>query len=70
MFSCSEVGFEDELPFRVEQWDLAGGRMEQMLSASADLRVGKAAFAEAVRQRPDQRILLRHKARVIEEYRK
>jgi hypothetical protein len=38
------------------------------LSASADLKLGRAAFAEAVRQRPAQRILLRHKSRVIEEY--
>jgi hypothetical protein len=43
--------------------------MEQTLSASADLRLGKAAFAEAIRHRPAQRILLRHKTRVIEEYR-
>jgi hypothetical protein len=63
-------GFEDDLPFRVEQWDAAAQRMEQTLSACADLRLGKAAFSEAVRQRPGQRILLRHKARVIEEYKK
>jgi hypothetical protein len=36
------------------------------LSASADLKLGRAAFAEAVRQRPEQRIVLRHKTRVIE----
>jgi hypothetical protein len=63
-------GFEDDLPFRVEQWDAPGQRMEQTLSASADLRLGKASFAEAVRQRPTQRILLRHKTRVIDEYNK
>jgi hypothetical protein len=59
---------EDDLPFRVEQWDAAGSRLEQTLSASADLRLGRAAFAETVRQRPGQRILLRHKTRVIEEH--
>ena len=61
---------EDDLPFRVEQWHAAGARLEQTLSASADLKLGRAAFAEAVRQRPDERILLRHKARVIEEHQK
>jgi hypothetical protein len=45
--------FEDDLPFRVEQWDAAGARLEQILSASADLSLGRAAFAEAVRQRPE-----------------
>jgi len=68
---CSHVligHFEGDLPFRVEQWDTAGAKLEQTLSASADLRLGRAAFAEAVRQRPAQRILLRHKSRVIEEY--
>jgi len=41
---------------------------KQILSASADLNLGRATFAEAVRQRPTQRILLRHKTPVIEEY--
>jgi hypothetical protein len=61
---------EDDLPFRVEQWDAAGARLEQPLSASADLKLGRAAFVEAVRQRPGQRIVLRHKTRVIEERQK
>ena len=38
---------EDDLPFRVEQWDTAGAKLEQTLSASADLKLGRAAFAEA-----------------------
>ena len=59
---------EDDLPFRVEQWDASGARLEQTLSASADRKLGRAAFTEAVRQRPAQRIVLRHKTRVIEEY--
>jgi hypothetical protein len=41
---------EDDLPFRVEQWDAAGAWLEQTLSASADLKLGRAAFAEAVRR--------------------
>jgi hypothetical protein len=59
---------EDDLPFRVEQWDADGERLEQTLSASADLKLARSAFAEAVRPRPEQRIVLRHKTRVIEEY--
>jgi hypothetical protein len=39
---------DDNLPFRVEQWDAAGGRFEAILAAVADLKLGKAAFAEAV----------------------
>jgi len=69
MFSCPLTGhFEDDPSLRVEQWDAAGARLEQILASSADLNLGRAAFAEAVRQRPAQRILLRHKTRVIEEY--
>ena len=56
---------DDDLPFRVEQWDAEGARVETILAASADLKLGKAAFAEAVRLRPNERILLRHKTRVI-----
>jgi hypothetical protein len=59
---------EDDLPFKVEQWDVSGDKLEQTLSASADLKLGRAAFTEAVRQRPAQHIVLRHKTRVIEEY--
>ncbi len=59
---------DDDLPFRVEQWDAAGARVETILAASADLKLGKAAFAEAVRLRPTERILLRHKTRVICEH--
>ena len=58
----------DDLPFRVEQWDAAGARVETVLSASADLKLGRAAFAEAVRLRPNERIILRHKTRVICEH--
>jgi hypothetical protein len=60
--------FEEDLPFRVEQWDATGGRLEQVLSTSADLNLARAAFAEAVRRRPAQRMVLRHKTRVIEEH--
>jgi len=59
---------EDNLPFKVEQWDASGDKLEQTLSTSADLKLGRAAFTEAVRQRPAQRIVLRHKTRVIEEH--
>ena len=59
---------DDDLPFRVEQWDAVGARIETVLVASIDLNLGRAAFAEAVRLRPNERILLRHKARVICEH--
>jgi hypothetical protein len=56
---------EAELPFRVEQWVASGSEVGANVFS-----VGRpgAAFAEAVRQRPAQRIVLRHKTRVIEEY--
>ena len=58
---------ERDLPFRVELWDAKGNRLEEVLSASVDLRLGKAAFREAVKRRAGQHIVLRHKARVIAE---
>jgi hypothetical protein len=48
--------------------DAAGARVEAILSASADLRLNRASFAEAVRHCPNQRIVLRHKTGVIEEH--
>jgi hypothetical protein len=69
MFARRMGYLEHDLPFRVEQWDAAGARLEQTLSASADLKLRRASFAEAIRQRPGQRIVLRHKTRVIDEYR-
>ena len=47
------------------QWDALRARVETVLVASIDLNPGKAAFTEAIRLRPNERILLRHKARVI-----
>ena len=69
---CSQPmgAIEGDLPFRVELWDAAGARVEQTLAALTDLRLGKAAFAEAVRLCPELRITLRHKTRVIEEHQK
>src|SRR5262245_14127908 len=50
--------------------DIFTARWTLALPLATDLRLGKAAFAEAVRLCPELRITLRHKTRVIEEHQK
>ena len=63
------MGPMDDLCYLVEQWDETGQRVEELISASADLLVARAAFESAIKRRPDRLILLRHKTRVIQQSR-
>jgi hypothetical protein len=55
----------DDLEFRVEQWDAADAHIEELLAAAGNVTVARAAFNAAVHLRPQARIQLRHRARVI-----
>jgi len=63
------MGAMDELCYRVEQWDETGQRVEEIVAAAADLLVARAAYEATVKRRPGQFILLRHKARIINQSR-
>jgi hypothetical protein len=59
-----------ELPYRIEMWDDRDTYVEELIALVADHAVARAAFAEAVRRRPGNVIILRQKSRVLADNRK
>jgi hypothetical protein len=57
----------DDLPFKIERWSEGYARLEETIAMAADLLSAKGAFEAAVKRRPGERIMLRHKARVIQK---
>jgi hypothetical protein len=51
---------DDELPFKVEQWDRDGNRIERLI-------VGRGAYEAACRVYPKARLTLRQGIRLIDE---
>ena len=41
-----------DLPFMVEQWDDANSHVEELIALTADYRVARAAYEEAIKRRP------------------
>ncbi len=58
---------DDDLPFKVEQWDRDGNRIERVIARAANLVMGRSAYDAALRQYPKARLTLRQGVRVIEE---
>jgi hypothetical protein len=58
---------DDDLPFKVEQWDPEGNQIERVIARAANLIVGRRAFEAACRQYPKARLTLRQGIRVIDE---
>jgi hypothetical protein len=58
-----------DLPFRVELWDDADVRIEELIALAGDFAIANSAYEEAVRRRPGKLITLRQKARVIKRSR-
>ena len=63
------TGHQFDLPYMIEQWDDADSRVEELIGLIGDYRVAKAAFAEAVKQRPGRVVTLRQKTRVLADSR-
>ena len=63
------AGRDDDLPFRIELWDDADLRVEQVIALAADFSTANSADDEAVKRRPGKLITLRQKARVIKKSR-
>jgi hypothetical protein len=63
------AGRDDDLPFRIELWDDADTRIEDLIALAGDYASACAAFDEAVKRRPGKLITLRQKARVIRKSR-
>ena len=63
------AGHDDDLPFRIELWDDADTRVEEVIALTADYASACGAYDEAVKRRPGKLITLRQKARVIKKSR-
>ena len=46
----------------VEQWDDTHSHVEELIALTGDYRVARAAYEEAVKQRPGRIVTLRHRA--------
>jgi hypothetical protein len=55
----------EDLPYKVEIWNEAGGAVEQVIAVTANASIGYAAYYAATREFPDRRITLRHKNSVV-----
>jgi len=72
MFSHAEMamGRPYDLPYSVELWDDADSHVEELIALTADYRVARAAFDEAVKRRPGKIITLRQKTRLLADSRR
>jgi hypothetical protein len=55
----------DALEFRVEIWDAAGSRVEELVALCSNSLVAKGAYEAAVKLKPGANLVLSHRARVI-----
>ena len=58
----------EDLPYRVETWDLGETQFEQVLAVTSSATIGYAAYYAAIREFPNSVILLRHKSRVVSRW--
>jgi hypothetical protein len=72
MFSHAEMamGRLYDLPYWVELWDDEDRHVEELIALTGNYRVAKAAFDEAVKQRPGRIITLRQKTRLLADSRR
>ena len=59
--------FED-LPYKVELWNDAKTKVEQVLAVTASGSIGYAAYHAATREFPDRYVTLRHKDNVVSRW--
>jgi hypothetical protein len=59
------TGRQFDLPFMVEQWDDADSHVEELIALTGDYRVARAAYEEAVKQRPGRIVTMRQKTRLL-----
>ena len=70
---CSHMGrctgHPFDLPYMVEQWDDTHSHVEELIALTGDYRVARAAYEEAVKQRPGRIVTLRQKTRLLADSR-
>ena len=58
----------DDLPYKVELWNVDKTSVEQVLAVTANGSIGYAAFYGATREFPHRYITLRHKNRIVSRW--
>ena len=71
---CSQMalmatGRPFDLPYMVDQWDDTDSHIEEMIALTGDYRIARAAYEEAVKQRPGRIVTLRQKTRLLADSR-
>ena len=55
----------EDLPYKVELWDVDKKSVEQVLAVTASGSIGYAAYYAAAREYPDRYVTLRHKNGIV-----
>ena len=58
----------ESLPFRVEVWSRDGMHREELLATAANVQIAKLMFSAIALRQPGSRLMLRDRARVIDEH--
>ena len=59
-----------DLPYSIELWDDTDSHVEELIALIGDYRVARAAFDEAIKERPGRIVTLRQKTRLLADSRK
>jgi hypothetical protein len=59
------MGWPFDLPYSVELWDDEDRHVEELIALTGDYRVARAAYEEAVKQRPGRIVTLQQKTRLF-----
>jgi hypothetical protein len=62
------VSKREELPYRVELWDLAKTSVEEVLAVTRSASIGYAAFYAATREYPNRYLTLRDKNGIVNRW--
>jgi hypothetical protein len=66
--SKTPVSKREELPYRVELWDLAKTSVEEVLAVTRSASIGYAAFYAATREYPNRYLTLRDKNGIVNRW--
>jgi hypothetical protein len=58
----------EELPYKVELWNVARSSVETVLAVTANGSIGYAAYYAATREYPDRYVTLRHKNSIVSRW--
>ena len=58
----------EDLPYKVELWDVTRSSVESVLAVTANGSIGYAAYYAATREHPDRYVTLRHRNSIISRW--